>query len=251
MFTVDTSGFERMAKSLSKMSGASFGQVVLAETGKILEGCVRRTRVAKAASIRTSVAFRNRNLWTDAQWPPKRRGDPVISTSKNGTVWFIDEPKRPGMAKGKRVGKKVFYDMSGAFRWSNERWARFQDAMTELKSKKTDLATALRSRGLAANSWWQIARAIGIEISVPAYVRNAAPSNGRVYVNGRALQFAEADAFFVEIFNDNPAMARAGGQQILSDSIQARLNHFEIALRKGTFENIKKRAEQFPGVFVS
>jgi len=252
-FTIDTTGFERMASSLSKMSGTPYRGVVLAETGKILEGCVRRTRVAGAAKIRTSVAFRNRTLWTGAQYPPQRRGDPVLSITKAGKVWLVDNQGRPGFAKGKRVGGKVFYIMNDEAQkhWSNPRWARFKAAVAELKSKHTDLARAMRTRGLAANSWWQIARALGIEISVPGYVRNAAPYNGRSYVNGRALEFDEPDRFFVEISNDNPMLNQTGGQKILDDSIQARLNHFEIALVKGTFDNIKKRAEQFPGVFVA
>src|ERR1041385_4974722 len=90
-FTVDTTGFTRMAQSLSKMSGRDFAPVVRAETGKILEGCVRRTKVASSSSIRTSVAYRNRTLWEKGQWPPSHRGDPIISETKAGRIWFIEE----------------------------------------------------------------------------------------------------------------------------------------------------------------
>jgi hypothetical protein len=234
--TVDTSGYERMAHSLASMSGTPYGPVVRAETGKVLEGCVRHTRTAKAARIRISVKFRNRTLWKNAQWPPAKRGAPIIAETKDGRVWFVEG--------------KTFYNMTDR-RYGPERMARFHAAAAELKSKKTDMARALRARGLAARSWWQIARAMGIEISVPGYVRNAAPYSGKVFLDGRAKQVADSDQYYVEISNSNPTLVSTDGQRILSLAIQARLTHFEIALRKGTFDNLKARAEQFPGVFVS
>lgn len=251
--TVDTRAFNQMVRELSKMSGAPVKQVILAETGKILENCVSSTPVRSAQAIERSVRFQNRNLWEDAQWPPKARGNVVVSITKTGAPWFVDEPgpQYSGVAQGRKVGSKTFHPME-FFHWSRARWARYQNALSILRTKQQNLGNALGSRGLAAHSWWQIAASLGIQINVPAYVRNARPRNGQVYINGMGQKFETPTSFFVEIANNNPTLVgKLGGAGILTRAIQRRITHFGINVAKAVFNDLKRRARLYPGVFVT
>lgn len=251
---IDTTGFSALANELSNMSGAPLEAVVLERTGHVLENCIRYTPIRSAGQIETSVKFRNRNLWQNSQLP-KLRGDPIISITKKQVAWYVDTSTYDGKGSapaGKKVGNKTFHIMNDRYRWSDARWARFQAALGELQSKQTDLGAARRSRGIMAHSWVQIADALGLTIRCPDYVRNARPLTGQTYLNGTAEKFRSQDGFFVDIINSNPILIeRLGGARILSSAVQATVNQFEIDMSRGIFDDIKRRAERYKGIFVS
>jgi hypothetical protein len=260
VITVDTTGFKAMAADLSRMGGVPIQQVILSETARVLERCIQLTPRRTPERIRTTVEYRNRNLWSNgdpANW--RRRGDPVISITKKGTIFFVDHSSYvPGRGRtaprGKRIGAKTFHDMNGFFRWSNERWGRYQLLLEDMKNKIIDVAKAVRASGLAKQSWLQIAYQLGLgeQVSAPDYVRRARPSNGKVYVNGTARKFESATEFYVEIMNDNPIVAgRFNGAAILQRAINGRLAYFDTNLAKGVFNDLRMRATRYKGVFVS
>ena len=261
MITVDTTGFKALAAELSRMSGTPVKQVILTETGHVLGRCIQLTPRRAANLIETSVKYRNRNLWTNGDprdW--RKRSDPVVSITKKGAAFFIDQSTYvPGKGRtapsGKRIGEKTFHDMNGFFRWSNERWNRYQLFLADMRNKAHDVKAAVRASGLAKASWLQIAMNLGIGDMVyppaPAYVHEARPSNGRVYVNGTARRFESPTEFYVEIANDNPTVVgRLDGAGILQKAINGRIGAFETNLAKGVFEDLKVRASRYKGVFV-
>lgn len=259
MMTVDTTGFKAMAAELSRMSGAPVKQVILSETARVLERCIQLTPRRAPERIRTTVEYRNRNLWTNGDpgnW--RRRGDPVISITKKGTIFFVDHSNYvPGRGRkrpsGKRIGGKTFHDMNGFFRWSNERWGRYQLLLDDMRNKVIDVKKAVAASGLAKASWLQIAYHLGLggQVSAPAYVRTARPSNGRVYVNGTARKFESPTEFYVEIANNHPTVVGwFNGASILQRAINGRLGYFDTNLAKGVFEDLRMRATRYKGVFV-
>lgn len=255
--SIDTNGFKSLVRELSDMSGTPIQTVILEETGKVLEHCVRGTPERSRERVTRSVEFRNRNLWEGQQWPANLRGDPIISITKSQVAWFIEEPKTDDvrsskMARGRKVGAKTFHIMNDLFRWSDERWGRYQYALGYLQAHQTSLEKVLQAVGLMKHSWFQIAEQLGIDIKVPARIRNARPSNGQIYLDGQARKFTSPEGFYVEIENSNPILvARLQGAEILSRAVQARIAHFQINMEKGVFEDLKRRARLYPGVFVT
>ena len=251
---IDTTGFKNLVTGLSHMSGAPEQAVVLERAGHVLANAARYTPTRSAGQIETSVKFRNRNLWEGSQLPTLR-GDPIISITKSQVAWYIEDSSYDGHGPapaGRRVGGKTFHIMNDQFRWSDARWSRFQNALQELQSKQMDLAAAKRSRGIMAKSWYQIGQSLGIEIDVPDYVKTAQPMNGQTYQDGTANKATTADGFFVDLINSNPILInRLRGAEILSRAVQATINQFAIDMEKGVFQDIKTRAQRYPGIFVS
>ena len=241
MITVDTTGFKDMAAELSRMSGTPVKQVILSETARVLARCIQLTPKRAAERIRTTVEYRNRNLWSNgdpANW--RLRGDPVVSITKKGTVFFVDRSTYvPGRGRtkprGKRIGEKTFHDMNGFFRWSQERWSRYELFLADMRNKAIDVKKAVAASGLAKASWLQIAFHLGLgdQVNAPAYVRYARPSNGKVYVNGTARKFESPTEFYVEIANNHPTVVgQFNGASILQRAINGRLGYFDLAVKK-------------------
>src|SRR6202049_2599919 len=175
MITVDTTGFKAMALELARMSGAPVKQVVITETARVLERCIQLTPRRTPERIRTTVEYRNRNLWSNgdsSDW--RRRGEPIFSITKKGTIFFVDHSNFvPGRGRrgpaGKRIGDKTFHDMNGLFRWGQERWNRYQLFLADMRNKAIDVKKAVAASGLAKASWLQIAFQLGVAemISTP------------------------------------------------------------------------------------
>lgn len=241
--TVDTTGFKDMAHGLSKISGTEVWPVILSETGHVLEGCVRGTTRDSVDRITRSVEFKNREL----RAPDK---SPVISITKKGVIWYVDEPGpgNEGRARGRKVAGKTFHPMTEHLKYSDERWARFQAAMRELEAKVIDPRDVI---GRAAHSWVQIAESLGLNIEAPQYVRQPKPFHGRIYPNGSSRKTQTVDSIFVDIINSNPVLlSTIDGNRILQRAINGRIEFFRRNMEKGVFDDLKVRAQRYPGVFV-
>jgi hypothetical protein len=243
-FTVDTTGFKAMAIELAAMGAVPFESVIRSESAHILERCVQLTPASTNERITNSVTRKFNNYAGGEYGEQNTRGlYPRISIAANaGHKWWVDNSG----------GKRVFYIMNGDRKWSDARWAKYQaEEADRLADLKTMLPKAKAARGLAKNSWVQAADALGLSIDAPGYARAATPSNGQIYQNGHGQEFKETDSYFVELTNRYPALVRSGGGPILQRAVNGRLRYFEINLEKGLFDNLKARAERYPGVFVT
>jgi hypothetical protein len=256
--TVDTSEAVKVCRELSQLSGTSLPAVMLTETGRILSRCIGLTRSAKTETIKRQVAFHNRNLWEETSDPKRRHGAPIVSFTKAGTGWFIDESNaRPGQEpKGKRIGSKSFHLMTEFFHWSNARWARYQRALEIMRAKTRSLTRALGSRGLAAHSWWKIGLTLGVTGAmddVPNFVRNAAPVNGRERPDTRAFRKLSGPGnLLIEFENLNaPLVKGLGGARILQRAIDGRIGYFNTSMARGAFDDVRRAAQRYRGVFVA
>ncbi len=256
ILTVDTTGFTAMARDLSKISGAPIETVLLSRTASVLSRCIEWTPKAKRGAVERQVNFRNRSLWDNGDPKrPKQRGHQIVYVTKKGTQWFADEPGQySGKAKGRTMGGKTFHDMNSFFHWSDERWARWQARLGEMQAKAINVSMALKSVGVAASSWYQCAKQLGIAsmVKAPQYVKNATPQNGKVYINGKGHVFRSPEVFYVEVSNNNPSVVgRMGGANILARAIQANIKGFYDDVARGVFNDIKTRAQRYKGVFVT
>jgi hypothetical protein len=263
--SVDTRNFDAWMHDISSMDGAALGETVLLnQAGVLLNKCIELTPKRLASDIETSVKFKNRNLWENESPSKRKHGDPIISATKSGVIWFVDEPGKGSKATGKHVGSKTFHIMDDVFRWSNDRWSRYQTALAQLTAEQINVENAKRSRGLAARSWLQIAESLGIDLNScggeapPGYVRSATPVNGREYTNGRGQKISEGAAFSLELVNDYPALAnpdmthgRIDGYAILQRAMDKRTFAMQKDMELGVFQSIAKRSTRYPGIFVS
>jgi hypothetical protein len=253
---LQTDGFFAMIHELAALSGRDFGNVLLHQVGALLRVCIRRTRSATRGGIikRASKKMNHIEFYT---------GEVISFWKKADAMMFLDKSNfkpRPGQKQPKLIGGKSWHQVEGLGfgdgdrRWSAERWARFKafDRLAEAHRKKNDPKEALKSRGLSKQSWLQIADDLGIDIGAPAYVRNARPSNGRYYKNGRGTRLLEDAAMYIELINDHPLVVdKLGGAQILQAAINTRMKAFKIDMEKGVFSDVLTRARRYPGIFTT
>jgi hypothetical protein len=143
--------------------------------------------------------------------------------------------------------------MNGDKKWSNTRWARYTaEVAAQVHDAQAFFLKARGARGLAKNSWYQSALSLGIDINIPGYAKNARPSTGKTYINGSSHTEDTQETYFIDIFNHLPAMSgQLGGAGILQRAISHEVKYFETLLSKSFFDNVKLRAERYPGVFVT
>lgn len=272
---VDSTGFQRMIRELSRMSGKAFEEVLADQTKKVLETCVKYTPSAKLQeAIRRSQNHIKRKFNTysggragtvdqyigSQVFTSAAKEDPRISITKAGT-WYVKGGKFY-MMKGRgqwaaKEGQNSSRFAATGPRWNAAMWAQFE---REEADRVADLDLALKtaakdvriSRGLCKASWLEIADDLGIVLKVPEFVRKARPANGKKYDNGAGRKITRTDAVFFEIENRMPTLVqKLDGRAILQRAISTRLKAFEIELRRGVFNDLVQRARRYPGIFVN
>ena len=197
---VVTDGFRKMVDDLSSMSGKLFEDVLVDQAGALLKVCLRLTPAARASTIVKRMSNKNDYV----QFPS---GHVIALWKKSGDAeMFLDFTTWDGRGKAPRGQGSglTWHQMNDPKRrWSDKRWARYQAYKAELANYQKDPKAALRSRGIAKQTWLQIADDLGVDINAPAFVRNARPQNGKTYKNGVARKFLEVAASYIEISNDN------------------------------------------------
>lgn len=260
--TVDTRGFQGLVNDLLRLSNnpkATFGAVLKSETGKVLESCVKFTGSAKAkAKPRKQIPHTdNAKIWVN----------------NNGNVWLSEKGegkggykhyimKGPGRWPASGDEKRSRFSASGAH-WNDSRWALGQQLLAQWDTRnqtKTKLnKRTVTGRGLAKQSWVQVANNLGIDLKVPSYVTKAIPQDGVRRVAGIGREFASARSIFFEIENRYPILNGSlrkmvpgmDGSAILQRAVKSRLKNFENELKHDLFKNLSLAAKRHPGVFVA
>lgn len=252
--TINTFGCSAYLTDLAANVHRPVEKVVDFEGAKIIEGCIRRTKDRNPQKIRTQVEFRNRTLWANGDPEnPAKRGGFVAGFNKSNAGWLFETSNWNGKGKRPRViSGKSFHPME-FFHWSDVRWARWQSHLATLNSKLHNVAEHLRSRGVSKATWLQMADDLGIAhlVNAPAYVRNAASRDGRVYKHGRGKRVRQPHLFYVEITNDsNLVVNRLNGAAILQASINGRIAYFYTNVEKGVFDSIASISRRYNGITV-
>ena len=160
--TVDDRNLTNALRDLSRLTGASFRDVVRYETKKILESAVKKTRAAQVKLIEKNV-----------------RSVPA-RTLPNGKTYLM--PKSKYAEKGWKLPDVI--------------WAAIQKQIADgIKRRK-------ESRGLAKKSWKQVAEKIGIQIAVPAYVAKAAVNGKDYPGNASAQELNAGNRFTISGTNE-------------------------------------------------
>ena len=107
--------------------------------------------------------------------------------------------------------------------------------------------------GLAAASWLQAARALGLDLlSVGAAggklmrAMVARASNGRSYVNGSGSQTSSRGRVSIVVTNSLPYNQRIGLPAIMSSVIRGRAKYAAENLKRGVFSSIESVGKRYP-----
>jgi hypothetical protein len=262
---VDTSVFAALCRNLATISGKEFEPVVMLQIGQLMKACIAITPVRPEGQV-TKYASRSANHIEFADgtiisnWS---RGFPLAG---EGVEMFLDlsnfdpskftGPKSAAKRKAPTLRGGMSWHMMNADdrHWSAERWARWQTRIAERPAeKRRRVQAALASRGLAKKSWWQIADALGIDPGIaPAYVRNAKSPDGKEYQDGFANKMVMGAAYVVQLINQNHLIAgKLNGEWILERAMVSRAKAYNRDLALGVFADVKRRAQRYPGIFVT
>lgn len=285
---VDT--FNRMLGDLANIGGpgTNLDAVVRGEVGHLLETCIRYTPTARAEVIDQRVLYKERTLYSaysggltgkearaQSAFISVGQRDPSKSwyvtpntTGLHGQVWRETTRTEDGqiVKTGRRHSRhfdragnvaSAWHEMSRADRhWPDWIWAAYQREEADRRQDyEAHLAAEKRagraSRGLSAQSWLEIADALGIDIRIAQYVRRAVPSDGKTYTNGAGRREVQGDATTYILENFQPILLHHDGQGIVERALAARLKAFDTAVEKGLATDLLLQARNYPALLAA
>lgn len=269
--TLDTRGFTAaingIASSLTRLGEMPSTDIVLRnEIGVVVEKCIRETKLASATAIQKKFKAKGNSASAPGVAMSVNSG---IRGGLTGRVWYGESPaasttvtEKQRAALQRRADKsgrggKVWIIMEDAINPGAGMLSRFQalDAAREAKIRgplKKALADALAARGLARNSWYQIAARLGIAVRAGSQVEKARPSNGATYQPGNGAKGRVAASIFYDISNSYPFhLFKIDGARILSYAIQGRIGFFNKNMELGVFKDLAAIARKYPGLGIS
>lgn len=263
--TIDTTGFTAMVRGFEQSLGhlgqmPNTDKILRTLIGRIVEGCIRRTRMASVKRIRAH--FKSKGNSASA---------PGVAMSVNdgtrggvgGRVWYGEDPsisdtvsagQRAALQRKAKRGGKVWVIMENALHPGAGMLRRFTalDSLRQSNIKgvlKQRLMAALGARGLAKNSWYQIAQKLGITVKCPPQAQRARPSSGASYSPGSGARFEGVRGLYYEITNSYPFRKfRIPGASILSSAIQGEMGYFKNNLKHGVFADLAQIAKKYKGI---
>lgn len=268
--TIDTHGFEAMIRGFES-SLSSLGQmpntdrILRTLIRRILEGCIRRTKMAIAKFIRAKFKAKGNSARLPGVAMSVNSG---IRGGMEGRVWYGEDPsistsvtpkQRAALQRRAKRGGKVWTIMENAVHPGAGMLRRFQalDSFRQADIKgriRGLLDAALRARGLARNSWLQIAQKLGITLNSVVggqQVAAARPSSGASYQPGNgSARYEGPKQLYYELANSYPFRHfKIDGAQILSWAIQGEMGYFRNNLKHGVFADLQAIAKKYKGIF--
>ena len=241
---VDTIGFKKFCDDLAKISGRSFEDVVKAQAGAVLKRVMSKTEAAKREKLQKRaqrIAAFERGYW-------KRRDGTalIIGAPKSGmTFWKDYSPK---------TGSPTIYPISKA-KLPNQIWSNYMAASASIKKASIEYSKKLvGARGLKKSTWLNIAKELGVDyiLKAPAYVKKAKSTSKKRWNNSDGSKYFTMQDVFVVMRQRYPNLTANGfAATILQAAIRARMKAFQHDLKRGVFDDAKKRASRYPGVFVT
>jgi hypothetical protein len=243
--TVDmnTMGFKALCEELAKISGKDFEDVVRFQAGAVLKRVMSKTKAANPAKLRKR-AKQVANL--ERGYFPQRDGTAlIIGTSTKMRFWKDYSPK---------TDKPTVYPINHR-RLPGDVWENYRRAVARIAPKmKAFGKKILGARGLAKQTWLNIAMAFGVDyiLKAPAYIYKAKSTSKKIYRNSEGKEFfTMRDAYVVMKQRYKKLTENGFAAVILQAAIRARIKAFSTDVNRSVFKDAKKRASRYPGVFVT
>jgi hypothetical protein len=221
--TIDTSRFNAMVRELGRKASVPPERALLYEVGKVIEGAMNFTPSAQVGRLRSRHDAALFSSQPASLYSP-RRGRSKATLTKNGFITYYLQNRYP-----------------------NALWNKIQAA------RKARLAAAIRARGLAKQSWLEIAKALGVTINVPGYVQSAIASTGQKYSNVSVRLSRSNGRLQITIENSQPTvnLPQVGGARALQRAIDGRTRFFVQNLGREVFNDMAQIAKKYPGMKVT
>jgi hypothetical protein len=269
--TVRAAGFRAYCRELARMSGKDYREVLTSELASCVKIAALESPIASKADIERQVQER-----AGAHWETNLGEWSVNVRNNRGRVWFWDKdsglsratrvegPSLPGQAHARQVvsrgGFYLLFD-AGPSRGHHLPDAIWMDylASRELRAQivKERTKEVLKRRGTERLSWLQIGDAVGVNLANVAPQGNLRENmargsavRGRQYHNGTAQESTSFLRFQITITNASPAAIKRFGQRRIEAAMVRRRRAFDMAMKKGLFGNLHRRARNYPGIFV-
>lgn len=268
--TIRTAGFRAMCGELARMSGKEYRDVLAIQAASAMKRAAKTSKIASKSKIERQVEERMRGGWQTSlgEWSVNR--DTAV-----GRTWFWDKDR--GVDRGIRAhgpllpGRKrqivqhggfyLVYDTGGSrgHHVPDAIWGDYLQSRellkAQIKERKKEL---VRRRGMERLSWLQIGDALGVPLASVApnnfalqeNIARGATVRGRTFANGTAFESTAGLRFQITVENRSPVALKRNGEARLQKSVDAGVKAFEIAMRKGVFDNLAERAKRYPGIFV-
>lgn len=208
-----------MVRELSRKADVPDDEVLVHEVGKVIEAAAEFTPALQVSKL-------------------KARREAALFSSQPASLY---SPKRS--RRGVKITKNGFIAYYLRNRYPNALWSAIA------ARRKASLARAIKARGLAKKSWWEIANALGITITVPSYVTKAVASTGRDYAGNVAVKlFRTKGKLGITITNSQPTVNAIGGARALQRAIDGRTKFFIQNVAHGVFKDVAQIARKYPGM---
>jgi hypothetical protein len=215
---VVTDRFDAMLNDMANIDPTvEFRTIVLQMAIRVIQGAANRTRAATIESIRKS----EDHYYLTKDW-----------MTLDGKKYLIQGTGTQGHMN----------------HYPDALWGRIQAVQTA--SSAFRLQKKLASRGLAKQSWANLALALGGSIDVPGWVMTA-NYNGAQYPHDVSFSEDKANGKYgLTIVNSSPIVGAAGGLGALLGSMQAEVGYFRQNMAHGFYTTLARRAAKYPGIFV-
>jgi hypothetical protein len=261
---IDTHGFTAFLNDLARLSGKSFTDVLIDQAGTVLDLCIKRSpdpfKDAKGGreGLRKKVAMRilKPGRYVDAGGTvlengrvPRPLATGTLQTltgtrgGQAGREWYIGtnpKGKRIILPQERLIGNAKFRQ-------------RQAGKMSIYHALEPEVQPAIDRIGSLAASWVSIADQIGAPLRrAPKWVQKVR----RDIEDGEDSKVVISDVgAFVELVNTNKSLInrndRYNGASILYGAVETRMKAFASDLSRGVFEDLKTRAQRYPGLFVA
>lgn len=265
VLSVRSQNFRAMCGDLARMSGRDYDHVLTSEAASCIKIAALQSPIASAADIKKQVRER-----TGASWAIPDGEFSVNQRTNKGRVWFWDKDLGSRLGYDRRQVAAAGTTAAGAFymifdtgpsrghRVPDRIWAAYLTSREErLALVQARTKELVKRRGIERLSWLQMADGLGISLasvapsgSLRESVARGAVVRGRQYPNGSAQRTTDLFRLKIVVTNESPVAVKRWGQKRLQDAMRRRTKAFEIALKKGLFDDAKRRAARYPGIFV-
>lgn len=219
---VDTRAFRQMCRELAAKAKVPDETVLVAEVGKVLEGAARNTKAGSKAKIASRFKNATFSMQPSDMYSPKS-GRTGVNVSANGFIPYYLRNRYP-----------------------DNLWALMS------ARRNASFAAAIAAIGLSKRSWFEIAKRLGLTISVPAYAKKAVASTGKDYPENISIKIERGNGKLqISFFNSQPTVNKIGGARALQVAIDGRVKGFLVSLSKGTFTSAAKIAAKYPGIRIT
>jgi hypothetical protein len=259
--------FSDACKAIAKEIGVNQGQIAKQEIGIILKAAVGRTKVATPRAIDVGARLKANYLsgLSKSRYENENTrisitaGTSRVKSGFPGLVWLTRRRKDGSrfFVPAGSIGQSGSFSASGLLSTKSILYKDANDAAQDYGAAIPKAKALLEgAQGLSAQSWIQIADALGVPPEkIPggrtgadkiAKTRRAIATTGKHYANGDASYAENSNGFRIVIGNNYPALQKLKFEQMILTLFQQRIKYFNKNFTANINTNMKRLNQKYP-----